>query len=124
MYVYDLCYSVVFICIHIMFSCAWLSRIATHSFTPVHVLSCEGHWKVTAVCEGVQREFTAVMLFICDGSTSYLGKVMIMMTMMMVAMMVMMMMVMVMVAMMVMTMMIYVSDDDDDGVDKNGPIDT
>jgi len=26
--------------------------------------------------------------------------------------------------MMVMTMMIYVSDDDDDGVDKNGPIDT
>ena len=61
----------------------------------------KGHWKVTAVCEGVQREFTSVMLFICDGSTSYLGKVMIMMTMMM-------------VAMMVMTMTIDVSDDDHD----------
>jgi len=89
--VYDVCYSIEFICIHIISSRAWLSRIVTHSFTPVHVLSCEGHWKVTAVNEGVQREFTAVMLFICDGSTSYLGKVMIMMTMMMVAMMVVMM---------------------------------
>jgi hypothetical protein len=71
----------------------------------VHVLSCEGHWKVTAVSEGVQREFTAVMLFICDGSTSYLGKVMIMMTMMMVAMMVMTMMAMMMMIMLMMMIM-------------------
>jgi hypothetical protein len=73
------------------------------------VLSCEGHWKVTAVCEGVQREITAVMLFICDGSTSYLGKVMIMMTMMM----------------MVMTIMIDGNDDDDDyGGDNDDPKNT
>jgi hypothetical protein len=68
-------------------------------------LSFEGHWKITAVCEGVQREFTAVMLFICDGSTSYLGKVMIMMTMMMVAMMVMTMMAMMMMMMMMMMLL-------------------
>jgi hypothetical protein len=63
------------------------------------------------VCEGVQREITAVMLFICDGSTSYLGKVMIMMTMML-------------VAMMVMTMMIDGNDDDDYGGDNDDPKNT
>ena len=52
--------------------------VITHSFVPVHMCVlcvCTGYWKVTTVCEGVQREYSAVMLFICDGSTSYLGKI-------------------------------------------------
>ena len=32
-----------------------------------------GCWKVTALCDGTEKEYTAAMLFICDGSTSYLG---------------------------------------------------